>query len=41
MGRQKNVRQVLKPIVFLVDGQDEKWYLEKVREHYKPEVLKK
>ncbi len=41
MGRQRHVRQVAKPIVLLVDGQDEKWYLEKVREHYKPEILKK
>ena len=41
MGRQRNVRPVKRPIVLLVDGQDEKWYLEKVRERYKPEVLKK
>ncbi len=41
MGRQRNIRQVNKTILLLVDGQDEKWYLEKVREHYKPEILRK
>lgn len=41
MGRQRHIRPVNKTIVIIVDGEDEKWYLEKVREHYKPAVLKK
>lgn len=41
MGRQRHIRPVNKTIVIIVDGEDEKWYLEKVREHYKPTVLKK
>ena len=28
-------------VVIIVDGKDEKWYLEKVRENYKPETLRK
>ena len=41
MGRQRNIRPINKTVVVIVDGEDEKWYLEKVREHYKPNVLKK
>lgn len=28
-------------VVIIVDGKDEKWYLEKVRENYKPDTLRK
>lgn len=28
-------------IVVIADGQDEKWYIEKVKEHYKPNVLRR
>lgn len=41
MGRQRNIRPINKTVVVIVDGEDEKWYLEKVREHYKPNVFKR
>lgn len=28
-------------VVIIVDGKDEKWYLEKVKENYHPDILRK
>ena len=28
-------------VVVIIDGEDEKWYLEKVKEHYRPDILRK
>lgn len=41
MRRQIQKRQMNSAIVVIADGETEKWYIEKVKEYYKPDVLRK
>lgn len=40
MARKINQKKGENAIVIIVDGKDEQWYLEKVKEHYAPEKLR-
>ena len=41
MARKLKPRKSNFSVVVIVDGADEKWYLEKVKENYRPEILGK
>lgn len=41
MSRKTNPRKANTTIAIIVDGKDEKWYIEKVKEHYPCDVLRK
>lgn len=40
MARERKPRKALSAIAIIVDGQDEKWYVNKVKEHYPCDALK-
>lgn len=40
MARKITPRKTNPSIVVIVDGKDEKWYIQKAREHYKPDILR-
>lgn len=40
MARKITSRKSNPSVVVIVDGKDEKWYIQKVKEHYKPNVLR-